>query len=252
MPLDPKYNIVECSPPTERRRVTNMLLSHDHQFLFIHIPKTAGTSIRVSLSPYASHPETLWENRLLSSIGIHVNHVGPWKRKRFRPHCCALDVQRNVPADVFDGLFKFVFVRNPWDLLVSLYNFIPSRPNHRYQKHVASLSFSDFVDEWTQRREILQSRWIQDGKRELLVDYVGYFENIPHDFGVVCDQIGVKVPLPRDNRSVHADYRDLYSDRLKNLVASRLAEDIEFLGYDFDGPTAPRQQELQSYRKHAA
>ncbi len=229
-----------------------MLLSHDHQFLFIHIPKTAGTSIRVSLSPYAFHPETLLENRVLSSVGINVNHIGPWKRKRFRPHCTALTVQRNLPADVFDNLFKFVFVRNPWDLLVSLYNFIPSRPKHRYSKYVASLSFSDFVNEWTQRPEILQSRWIQDHRQELIVDYVGFFENIPHDFEVVCTRIGVDAPLPRNNRSVHADYRDLYSDRLKDLVATRLARDIDFLGYDFDGPSASRQRELQSRRKHAA
>lgn len=229
-----------------------MLLSYEHQFLFIHIPKTAGTSIRVSLNPYACHPETLWENRLLSSIGINVNHVGPWKRRRFRPHCRALDVQQNLPADIFERLFKFVFVRNPWDLLVSLYNFIPSRPNHRYQSHVASLSFSEFVDEWTQRPEIIQTRWIQNHQQELLVDYVGFFENIPHDFGVVCNYVGIDVPLPRNNRSAHADYRDLYSDRLKNLVASRLAEDIEYLGYDFDGPTAARQQELQLHGKRAA
>jgi len=232
--------------------MASMLLSHDHHFLFIHIPKTAGTSIRVSLSPYAAHPEKFWENRLLSSLGINVNHVGPWKRKRFRPHCTAQDVQRNLPADVFDSLFKFVFVRNPWDLLVSLYNFIPSRPKHRYSRHVATMSFSEFVDEWTQRPEILQSRWIQNRQQNLIVDYVGFFENISHDFEVVCSQIGINVPLPRNNRSVHADYRDLYSDRLKNLVASRLAADIEFLGYDFDGPSAARQVELQSYRKRAA
>ena len=229
-----------------------MLVSYDKQFLFIHIPKTAGTSIRTSLSRYACRPESFWENRLLSSVGINVNVIGPWKRKRFRGHCCAADVRRHLPATVFNSLFKFAFVRNPWDLLVSLYNFIPARPKHRYQKRVASMSFADFVNEWTLRPEIFQARRIRDDHGALLVDFVGFFEDVTRDFEAVCSHIGVNALLPRDNRSVHADYRDVYTDQLKHLVATRLAEDIEFLGYDFDGPIALRQRDLQSQGKCAA
>ncbi|MCH2200466.1 MAG: sulfotransferase family protein [Fuerstiella sp.] len=230
-----------------------MLVSYDKQFLFIHVPKTAGTSIRASLGNYACRPEKLWENRLLSSVGVNVNVIGPWRRKRFRPHCSAQDVQRQLPAQVFEKLFKFAFVRNPWDLLVSLYNFIPTRPNHRHQKRVAAMSFAEFVDEWTQHPEIFQARRIRDSSGTQLVNFVGFFEDVARDFEVVCNRIGVsRPPLPRNNRSVHADYRDVYTDHLKNMVATRLAEDIEFLGYDFDGPAALRQQELQSQENCAA
>ena len=57
-----------------------MLISHDRQFLFIHVPKTAGTSVTNCLSQYANRPDTMWENRLLAGVGIHVNHIGPWRR----------------------------------------------------------------------------------------------------------------------------------------------------------------------------
>ncbi|MCA9049828.1 MAG: sulfotransferase family 2 domain-containing protein [Planctomycetaceae bacterium] len=214
-----------------------MLVSYERNFLFVHIPKTAGTSIRNSLSAYAVCPESFWENRLLTRFGIHVNTVGPWHRKWFRPHCSADDIRRHLPADVYNRLFKFAFVRNPWDLLVSLYNFIPSRPTHRHRKRVADMSFADFVDEWTRRPEILQAPRIRDRQGRLIVDFVGCFENVSLDFKVICSRIGITVTLPCHNRSRHDDYRSSYTEPLKQLVAERLAEDIEFLGYTFDGVT---------------
>ncbi len=212
-----------------------MLVSYDRKFLFIHIPKTAGTSIRNSLRPYARRPELLWENRLLSRFGINVNTIGPWRRKRFRPHCSALDIKRNLPANVYADLFKFAFVRNPWDLLVSLYHFIPSRPTHRHRERVAAMTFAEFVDEWTQRPEILQAPRICDRQGNLIVDFVGYFENVAGDFRAVCKEIGIASPLPTANKSVHADYRSQYTERVQQLVAERLAKDIDVLGYTFDG-----------------
>ena len=229
-----------------------MLISHDKQFLFIHIPKTAGTSITNSLTAYADKPELLWENRLLAGLGIHVNHIGPWKRRRFRGHCSANDVYRNLPQDVYNGLFKFAFVRNPWDLLVSLYNFIPSRPNHRYQKRVAQMTFAEFVEAWTKRPEIRQASRITDMRGNCLIDFVGYFESISEDFTTVCNRVGVAPPLPRDNRSRHSDYRESYDDRLQQLVADRLAEDIQFFGYEFDGPATERKLQLQQGQRAAA
>jgi len=229
-----------------------MLVSYDKQFLFIHIPKTAGTSITNSLDAHASHPELLWENRLLAKVGIRVNQVGPWQRKRFRGHCSASDIQRHLPASVYQQLFKFAFVRNPWDLLVSLYNFIPTRMNHRYQKRVAEMSFAQFVDEWTRRPEIHQATRVCDRQGKLLVDFVGYFENISQDFATVCNRIGVKSLLSKENRSKHSDYREHYTDELRQMVADRLSEDVEFFGYDFDGPSVERQQELKPQGLRAA
>ena len=84
------------------------------------------------------------------------------------------------------------------------------------------------------------------------MDFVGYFENLSQDFATVCNRIGVAPSLPKDNRSKHSDYRGFYTDDLKELVAERLARDIEFFGYDFDGCSAERRQQLQLSGKLAA
>ena len=212
-----------------------MVISYEKNFLFIHVPKTAGTSIRASLSRYAHLPDQFWENRLLERIGIRVNHWGPSRRKRFRYHSTALQLQGNLPGGVFDRLFKFAFVRNPWDLLVSLYSFIPNRPTNRHSTRVAAMSFAAFVDEWTLRPEISQKSFLCDRTGKCLMDYVGRFENLTDDYAEICRRIGITADLGHFNSSRRVDYREMYSPELKSLVASRLAEDIEMFGYEFDG-----------------
>ena len=211
-----------------------MLVSYEKKFLFVHVPKTAGTSICRALSPFAESPETLPENRLLAALGIHVNHIGPWHRKRFRGHSTLKIIKRNLPQQVYDDLFRFAFVRNPWDLLVSLYHFISSRPKHRYAKLVADMSFAEFIDVWTKRSEISQRSFLVDDKGNLDVDFVGRFEHLNADFSAICAKVGVKLTLPHANSSRRGDYRVYYTDELAELVGKRLSDDIAAFDYHFD------------------
>ena len=225
-----------------------MLISHDRRFLFVHVPKTAGTSITNCIRPFADDPASYFENRFLERLGIRVNLFSPYRRKRFRTHATALDVKRNLPADVYDRLYKFTFVRNPWSMLASLYRFIPSRPRHRKAKIVAAMTFDEFVDTWTLRPEVHQKRWVCDSRGDVIVDYIGRYESLSHDFQHVCNHLGIECLLPHDNRGPgSADYRELYSKRLETLVADRLSEDIDLFEYQFDGdPVSGSSREASS------
>lgn len=214
-----------------------MLISHTRRFAFIHVPKTAGQSVYTALAPHADPDCDWWANRWLARIGINVNHFAPYHLKKFRPHTSAETLRRNLPADVFAGLFKFAFVRNPWDILVSAFHFIRDSGRHHRQGLAARLgSFENFVAYEVVRKRISQSLLLTDRRGRLLVDFVGRYETLDADFSLVCRRIGIEaVALPRANATRHRDYRCYYDARLIRLVRDAYAADIERFGYEFDG-----------------
>jgi hypothetical protein len=212
-----------------------MLLSDTHRFAFIHVPKTAGSSVHVALGHLSPVADAYWANHWLAQIGIPVNRFAPWPSTKLRPHASAATLRAWLPRDVFDGLFKFAFVRNPWDLLVSYWHYLQRAPNHRRGRFVRSLpSFARYVEYEIHRGRISQSRLLCDRDGELLVDFVGRYESLAADFAVVCRRIGVEASLPRVNASGHDDYREHYNPSLAARVGEAFAADIERFGYSFD------------------
>ncbi len=214
-----------------------MLVSYEHQFLFVHVPKAAGTSIVSALEPYACRPDGFWLNRLLDRAGVHVNYLGPHRQKRFRVHTPAAVLRRQVPRRVYDTLFKFAFVRNPWDRLVSYYHYVLATPGHNRHERVGRLgSFAAFV-EWCcrKRKPVDQQYMLCDSGGNLIVDFVGRYETLADDFRTVCRRIGLGVSIPHLNRSRHRDYREYYGPATRDLVAELYAGDIERFGYTFEG-----------------
>lgn len=221
-----------------------MLISHARRFVFIHVPKTGGSSVCVALKPHVERVDDYWANRWLASVGVHVNHLAPWKHKKFRPHVAASVVEAWLPIAVFAGLFKFAFVRNPWDLLVSSYHYLHSKPGHRRSSLVRSLpSFAHYVEYEIRRGQLLQTRMLCDRRGRLLMDFVGRYESLGTDFAMICQRIGINAPLPRVNAGSRGDYRSYYPAPLATRVAEAFAPDIERFGYTFDpaGDTGPSE-----------
>ena len=87
------------------------MINHRHRFIFIHIPKTGGTSMEDVLGAWFSMKRERyarwlpgvkhWAQHLTMSEILHRQFSN--KNKARRP----------------ERYFKFAFVRNPWDRLVS-------------------------------------------------------------------------------------------------------------------------------------
>lgn len=181
-----------------------MIISHDLRFIFIHVQKTGGTSIMQALLTQVKKSEPLPESMFHASI---------------------TEVLEKFPET--KGYFKFAFIRNPWDRLVSLYEFIRQTPNIPGHKEVLTMSFSDFL--------IDQDKY-HTGQLSMVtgLDFIGRYENLEYDFDKVCTTLNLpKLVLPVANKSIRSPYKYYYNDTTQQLVAKKFAKEIETFGYDF-------------------
>lgn len=220
-----------------------MLVSDTHSFAFVHIPKTAGSSVFAALWRHAAMADAYWANRWLARVGIRVNRFAPWPHTKFRTHAPAAVLQAWLPPDVFAGLFKFAFVRNPWDLLVSSWHYIISTPAHGRHRFVTSLpSFAAYVEYEIRRGGLSQSQMLCDRDGRILVDFLGRYESLTSDFAFICRRIGIEATLPLANAGSRGDYRDYYSPALLARVAEAFAADIERFGFSFEAGASRGEQ----------
>ena len=193
------------------------MISHTHKFIFTHIPKTGGSSVHSSLNDYFEPNQ--WMHSLLQK-----------------------DLKK-----CSNDYFKFAFVRNPWDLVVSMYHYVWYsevmewwRTGHRsrpwtFNRWVKSRHFRR-PRGWKKNRcyDGDQLCWVTSCDGQLIADFIGRFENLQEDFNIVCDKIGIpQKQLPHDNSTKHKHYTEYYDDETKQIVAKKYAKDIEYFGYKF-------------------
>jgi hypothetical protein len=213
-----------------------MLISYRSHYIFVHIPKTAGSSIRFALTKQARWYEPHRLNRLLRKSGIPLRV--PYLPPELQKHPTADTIRKHLPQQVFAEFFKFAFVRNPWDQLASTYFYVLRHREHAQHAFVTSLSgFDDYVAFRTRHPSAPQKRFVTDDDGALLVDFLGRFEDLAEDFERVCGHLRIVARLPHLNAGGHRNYRDFYTDHTAALVEKAFREDIEFFGYTFDSGT---------------
>lgn len=181
-------------------------------FIFIHINKTGG-----------------------SSIG---KVIGFTKKN----HRTAKTIIKIVGKENWEKSYKFTFVRNPWDKVVSHYQF-------RVQGNQTNLrdnpiSFTEWVkctygdnkntfyyDKPSMFRP--QNEWLLNDQNEIDIDMIGRFENLNEDFKIIADQIGCNPILPHINKTKKVDYKEFYNSETKNIITKWFEKDIELFKYKF-------------------
>jgi hypothetical protein len=216
-----------------------MLICHRHQFLFVHIAKTAGTSVRSTLNRLRWRDPYFIPQFICSRISGLTGHRIACKIPR---HAKVIAAYEMLPREVFDGLFKFAFVRNPWDLQVSSYHHLKRERPHL----VGDRDFESFLRykldparpyQYHLDTSIeLQSDYLIDLHGKVLVDFIGRFETLGDDFNTICQRIGVKPPALEHKRQAkdRGGYQKYYTAETAELVARHFAADIAMFGYRFD------------------
>ena len=79
-----------------------------------------------------------------------------------------------------------------------------------------------------------QLNWLVDEKGEIIVDFIGKFENLENDFQHICDRISVTVDLPFVNKSEHKHYQSYFDDETRGIMRRWFWKDIERFNYKFN------------------
>ena len=213
------------------------MICHDKRCIFIHIPKTAGTSIEYSFKK--------------------VKLKGEKVKKHPKTKHHTLEEYKDQFPEEFNNYYKFTVVRNPWEREYSLWKFM----NETYKK---KMSLNKVLNIFTGRKgrgvrhtfiEYLKyleqdiDHYIKDSTfawRHLFRDQIEYitindcleldqiirFERLESGFDEMCKVLDrYHEKLPTIFYSGEKTHLERYSQEEIDLVAKIRKKDIDFLGY---------------------
>jgi hypothetical protein len=216
------------------------MISLSKKFLFVHMPKTGGNSVQNILKEYANDEITTDKAR---QDGVErfdiLSEIGTTK------HAKLFDYKGRMEANVYNSLFKFSIVRNPWDRAISSYffkYFAAELAKGRKAEEVEEPVFiaEDFIY-WLQRVPRLEDMLLHDESNSKIdfindtdLDFFMKTETLQKDLDFLCEKLGIKSQtLAVRNKSVRGEYTKYYDENLKSIIANRYKNEIEFFEYEF-------------------
>ena len=203
------YNKIKNFLGVEEKE-TNPILSLfiEKKCVFFHIPKTAGISISNSL-----FGDVKWGHR---SVNFYKSYYG---------------------EKIFNSLYKFCFVRNPYDRLFSAYSFLKQGGinnqdlefSNSYLQEFAS--FDEFVLKGLEKEEIMnwvhfkpQYTFVCDENDNIVMDFIGKMENLKADFNTVCKHLNIESELQELNMS--SAKKNEFSEEVKAMIKLKYQKDF--------------------------
>jgi hypothetical protein len=143
-------------------------------------------------------------------------------------HSKASKLREAVEEDIWENYFKFTFVRNPFEKIVSQYHY------NRHHFGFGDSTFKEYVKAWSAGQKISTFPQLNLAYIDEKLNFIGRFENLQEDFNTVCDKIGIPhIKLPHNNKTQRKHYTEYYDDETREIVAKKYARDIEYFGYKF-------------------
>ncbi len=182
------------------------MVSHKHKCIFVHIPRTGGTSIEHAFGVYHDKP---------SPALVYKKHHTPQ------------ECMDELGAEVWNNYFKFTFIRDPWERMVSWWAYktqLFANPEKVVTlEDVLALGEHSHVfgghDIWLKGCEY---------------DFIGRHETLDEDFREVCRLLEVRLELPWELRTTHGRYCQYYTEETRAWVERREADFIAQFCYEFE------------------
>ncbi len=222
-----------------------MIISHKKKFIQIHVSRTGGGSTKIALKPYA--------DLIVLSGGLKQAQLDAlWKNHQIGAHSRPAIIKKFVGKKVWNSYFKFVFVRNPYEWVVSRWSYNHRKninivkkmqqggswPQQEFEKWISRFYKSYYlkhINSGIIKPGGWMSSYVFNSFENQVVDFVGRFENLNKDFVTVCKKLGISAKLGH----VHAikrnnHYSKYYTKTAIEIATEMFNDDLRLLNYSFD------------------
>lgn len=216
-------------------------INHSIKAIFIHIPKNGGSYIAEILSKhygfknhYLQRPDhSLFCGGKDSSVDKHENKIhGTLIYYKTSPK---INQILGMDKKKWDTYFIFTFIRNPYDRIVSGWNYC-NKSNIPFKQY---LEMNIQMNQMNHQNNIInsydywhvfmpQTRHLIDINGKIRVDFIGKLENIEDDLAILLNKLGFRIihkPFIK-NAKKHNDYITYYDDEIYNIVQNLMKEDF--------------------------
>jgi len=200
-------------------------------FWFVDIPRTSSTSIKVQLA------RKYGRTYAKEFIRGEKNHTKGF----FRDHLTSKHMVNFLGQRVWDDLFTFTIVRNPWDRAVSFYNYLlkinkHDKPSLSFKEHIIDLKRIYKENNFAKRRLRHGCYEYISDNNEIIVDKVIRFEDREEELKEISEKIGFELSMTEHREKIlgKKSYNEFYDNESRRIIEEIYAKDIEEFGYSFE------------------
>jgi hypothetical protein len=214
------------------------MISHKHKIIFVHIPKTAGSSINSFF-----HPNVKFHFKISD-----YDRLFGWcpKRRIHMQHATSKQLLETelISEEVWNSYYKFSFIRNPWDRAYSdflwIKNFAKVRGSFeeylnckgKFKSILTDNSNNSYLGD-----HVLKQSVFFNLKGKYALDFVGRFEFFSEDIKKILNEVNITEHFNMNlnkSKKKYNHYSKFYTNSNKKLVCKKYKQDIEIFNYNFE------------------
>jgi hypothetical protein len=205
-----------------------MVVCHRRKIIFVHIPKTGGTSVEEMLTDYGMF--TLEFHGVLGGRALH--------------HFTAIELMSALGKNMFNNYYKFAFVRNPYEKMVSEYYWCRI-PGVGFRNKQSFNDFIKYVENIVKNKKfytnIYHDHFIPQyyfifNNKQLLVNDVYKFEDIKIALPLIKEKLKIRGPILHTNKNRFKSNADklVLTDEQKEKIYNLYKIDFDVFNYNKD------------------